>query len=868
MRILIKGGVWKNTEDEILKAAVMKYGKNQWARVASLLNRKSAKQCKARWYEWLDPSIKKTEWTREEEEKLLHLAKLMPNQWRTIAPIVGRTAGQCMEHYERLLDQAQTESSAAGQEMSVEDPRRLRPGEIDTNPETKPARPDPIDMDEDEKEMLSEARARLANTKGKKAKRKARERMLEESRRLSMLQKRRELKAAGIESRMGLSRKRKYMDYAREIPFQKVPPVGFYDVSEENAEGKKNALDAQKYGKELSEMEGRHEREEEDRQRKKDAKRLKDLFKTNAPEAILKMSEEGDPSFLRHRLPLNLPSPQISENELEEIVKLGKNSSSSNMGPPTGFHSTQGLLNDYTESLRPSQMSGKTPLRTPQLEDILMQEARNLRALREMTPLTTTELPELYEGTGFEGVQPRKSSLSTPNVLASVVQGTPLGGGGVPGTPGSTFSELQTPGRSVSGGGGGMSKSGSTNSLFLRDQFGLNNSGTAADTDSTMGDNYSVSDISTVFSRVDKNRSKLEQQQLLQQLRKLPEPEFTYEVAIPGAATVEDVEDEDDEENRRGGFKGPEDRADIESRRQKKAEELKRKELERRSQTMKKGLPRPLTVNDAAFALTAEEKSSIFEKSGNSQSKQEESVLIRNLVYEEMNKIILYEEMKYPTEVEKGQPPQSSTANNKKMKLTNLFQSIDEIDYEIFPKEDLLAAEELILEELHHHQLESDHLDMKAFNESWETAHKNYHFIPSNTNNTNKENSMGEWKFTTNEDELIESYQMNANTLTSRFEKTDKKISKLESKHAILTQGYKNKLNTNMSNLMSLMEEYNTIHNNYDELKKILHREVMVAEHRFQRVKEETKEIMDLESVHQKNYENLYIFAKSSGVIM
>lgn len=33
VRIMIKGGVWKNTEDEILKAAVMKYGKNQWSRV-------------------------------------------------------------------------------------------------------------------------------------------------------------------------------------------------------------------------------------------------------------------------------------------------------------------------------------------------------------------------------------------------------------------------------------------------------------------------------------------------------------------------------------------------------------------------------------------------------------------------------------------------------------------------------------------------------------------------------------------------------------------------------------------------------------------------------------------------------------------
>ena len=37
----------------------MKYGKNQWSRIASLLHKKSAKQCKARWYEWLDPSIKK-----------------------------------------------------------------------------------------------------------------------------------------------------------------------------------------------------------------------------------------------------------------------------------------------------------------------------------------------------------------------------------------------------------------------------------------------------------------------------------------------------------------------------------------------------------------------------------------------------------------------------------------------------------------------------------------------------------------------------------------------------------------------------------------------------------------------------------------
>lgn len=65
MRILIKGGVWKNTEDEILKAAVMKYGKNQWSRISSLLVRKSAKQCKVRIATGADTRIRNMPWWGE-----------------------------------------------------------------------------------------------------------------------------------------------------------------------------------------------------------------------------------------------------------------------------------------------------------------------------------------------------------------------------------------------------------------------------------------------------------------------------------------------------------------------------------------------------------------------------------------------------------------------------------------------------------------------------------------------------------------------------------------------------------------------------------------------------------------------------------
>ncbi|PKU70394.1 Cell division cycle 5-like protein [Dendrobium catenatum] len=452
MRIMIKGGVWKNTEDEILKAAVMKYGKNQWARISSLLVRKSAKQCKARWYEWLDPSIKKSsnfpfqvlfsvssaEWTREEDEKLLHLAKLMPTQWRTIAPIVGRTPSQCLERYEKLLD------AACAKDENYEpndDPRKLRPGEIDPNPESKPARPDPVDMDEDEKEMLSEARARLANTRGKKAKRKAREKQLEEARRLASLQKRRELKAAGIDNRHR-RRKRKGIDYNAEIPFEKRPPPGFFDVS-----GEEKPAEQHKFPTTIEELEGKRRVDIETQLRRQDAARNKIQQRLDSPAAILQANKLNDPAAVRKRSKLMLPPPQISDQELEEIAKMGYASdlTSGNEELAEGSGATRALVADYSQTPR----RGMTPLRTPQRTpagkvDAIMMEAENLARLREsQTPLLGGENPELHPS-DFSGVTPRKREMQTPNPLA-----TPLSS---PGPAGLTPRIGMTPSRDGPGG--------------------------------------------------------------------------------------------------------------------------------------------------------------------------------------------------------------------------------------------------------------------------------------------------------------------------------------------------------------------------------------------------------------------------------
>ncbi|KAF9110665.1 Pre-mRNA-splicing factor cef1 [Mortierella sp. AM989] len=546
MRIIIKGGVWKNTEDEILKAAVSKYGKNQWSRISSLLVRKTASQCKARWMEWLDPSIRKTEWSREEDERLLHLAKLMPTQWRTIAPIVGRTASQCLERYQKLLDDAEQQADSdlgltgvqgGDSGPSADDVRRLRPGEIDPDPETKPARPDPVDMDEDEKEMLSEARARLANTQGKKAKRKAREKQLEEARRLATLQKKRELKAAGIDLKQ--RKKKKGMDYNADIPFEAKPAPGFYDTTEElKRESTKRLTNVR-----LEQLDGKRRADVEEEERKKDVKRAK--MKKDSGEAQnsqslaqLKKLQEAEEDGILRRKKLVLPAPHVGEAELEEILKIGSSAEDAlALADAEEIAATRNLVGTYKSA------GTNLPTRTPRAsaeQNSLLIEARNQRAmLNQQTPLLGGETPQYVTaegGTGYDGVTPRQTALQTPNPYLQ----TPRGVGGVGATP------MRTP---------------------LRDEFKINQA------DGT---------IVPSTPREEKMRKVSMRNQLLAGLMNLPKPSTKVEFTAP-----EEIEDDSSDKLI------DEDAAEIAKRRKAALEAEERARLLRRSQAVQMDLPRP-----------------------------------------------------------------------------------------------------------------------------------------------------------------------------------------------------------------------------------------------------------------------------------
>lgn len=589
---VVKGGVWTNIEDEILKASVSKYGLNQWARVSSLLARKTPKQCKARWSEWLDPGIRKIEWSKEEDEKLLHLAKLMPTQWRTIAPLVGRTATQCLERYQKLLDEAeQKEAGALGlggpdggetQAPSADDVRKLRPGEVDPDPESKPARPDTIDLDEDEKEMLSEARARLANTQGKKAKRKARERQLEESRRLAVLQKRRELKSAGINIKV-VNRKKGQMDYNADIPFEKKAAPGFYDTEEESIRNEKQreAFDPRK--QQLANKRKGDQDDDPDRKRRKNEKDAPSASYQAAVKAgQMQRIREAEQSSKRRALVL--PSPQVSEGELEEIVKMGMIGERANqIARSSENDATRGLVGTY------STINTGAPIRTPRApaqEDHIANEIRNIRALTEtQSSLLGGENTPLYEGTGstgFDGANPRKQQIETPNPMATPFR---QGINGVTATP------LRVPGP------------GATPMRTPRDNFAIN-------ADDGL-------DLVGGTPRDIKLRDMALRHQLKQGLASLPKPKDTeWELELPEEQQEPIGQDEISEED-----------AEIRDRRNrqiKEAQELL--ESKRRTQVMQKGLPRPALVDVNELLKNASEISDAVEAA----IAQEMALLIAN----------------------------------------------------------------------------------------------------------------------------------------------------------------------------------------------------------------------------------------------
>ncbi|KAG4068035.1 hypothetical protein HA402_010721 [Bradysia odoriphaga] len=781
-RIMIKGGVWRNTEDEILKAAVMKYGKNQWSRIASLLHRKSAKQCKARWYEWLDPSIKKTEWSREEDEKLLHLAKLMPTQWRTIAPIIGRTAAQCLERYEYLLDQAQRKEDG---DDTIDDPRKLKPGEIDPNPETKPARPDPKDMDEDELEMLSEARARLANTQGKKAKRKAREKQLEEARRLAALQKRRELRAAGIGC--GNRRRLKGIDYNSEVPFEKTPALGFYDTTEEYVE--KLEPDFNKMRQQ--DLDGELRTEKEERERKKDKAKLKARKENDVPMAMLQNQEPA-----KKRSKLVLPEPQISDQELQQVVKLGRASEiAKEVASESGIETTDALLADY--SITPQIAA--TPRTPAPFTDRVMQEAQAIMALSHVdTPLKGGVNTPLIQ-TDFSGALPQNLQMATPNtVLATPFRSTRADGSATPGflTPSS--------GAVVPMGQSGAANPSYTPS-FVRDKLNIN-----------PDDSMSVTETPAAY----KNYQKQLKGSLRDGLASLPAPRNDYEIVVP--------EDEDGNVEMTDVSAVVEDQADVDARFVAEEKAKRAAELARRSQVVQRDLPRPVDINTTILRPPGE--------MNNLTDLQKAEELIK----QEMVTMLHYDGFHNPIVAPAQLKKQTS--------LQQLQAYLDHNSYDEFNDRDLNKAKQLLNDEMLvvKNGMAHGDLSIESYSQVWKECLAQVLYLPSQNRYTRANLASKKDRFESAEKKLEQNRKHMA--------REAKRCGKVEKKLKVLTGGYQARAQALIKQLEDTYEQIEQNNLALSTFKFLADQEDLAVPRRLESLNEDVTRQMDREKQLQGKY--------------
>ncbi|XP_012694000.1 v-myb avian myeloblastosis viral oncogene homolog-like 2b isoform X2 [Clupea harengus] len=112
---------WTQEEDDNLRALVQKLGPNDWKRIASYLPSRTEHQCQHRWFKVLDPDLVKGPWTKEEDEKVIELVKKYGNkQWAMVAKhLKGRLGKQCRERWHNHLNPDVKKSSWTSEEDLV-----------------------------------------------------------------------------------------------------------------------------------------------------------------------------------------------------------------------------------------------------------------------------------------------------------------------------------------------------------------------------------------------------------------------------------------------------------------------------------------------------------------------------------------------------------------------------------------------------------------------------------------------------------------------------------------------------------------------------------------------------------------------------